>query len=614
MGSKEFVTIGKKKVKLKTRWGKAKLDLHKRDLTSLAAVDGLDALSEVRTLILDDNQFTTLESIRGIPVLAGVQTLSIKDNKLENLAGIESLANLTELDLSGNALQAITELGRNQSLETLDLSGNAITMVGELPVSLRQLNLAGNQLDVAALEPLTQHSLSSLDLSDNPLPAAFFQFTPSQMGIKLKDLLAGWSIREEILEGRRQRLARERAADKAPYGGQITPQDFLTIAGNREERGDWEGALVAVGQAFEANYFAFDSHFLAGRLHLRLGNYQAAIENFAKAVICDPANPAAWQSLGLVLHETISEPESLEIDRKLRKQNKILRKTIKRNDVESLRRAFHVALQFNEDDLTSTAYLTLHNLPLQAEHVEEARQRVERAMKNQSSTNYAAELRAARQAYDKAEAHFKEMTAYLEEVFRVGVAQSNIPVMRLILERALQTNDYQTAMEMVSVLLELEPNDRNHWATVSFLNEKADDAGKMVFSLLRHLELGGRLENAGLIELVGRVAPVALELQAASEQQRTEREAWEADRRIQRIEKILRVSNKLRLSMMRNALELDKEFFDVKVFDWADEFGFTIDGDYLLVNTENVAGFVESLSREFEEWGAREMDKQGKLE
>ncbi len=49
-----------------------------------------------------------------------------------------------------------------------------------------------------------------------------------------------------------------------------------------------------------------------------------------------------------------------------------------------------------------------------------------------------------------------------------------------------------------------------------------------------------------------------------------------------KVDEVLRSSQKIRLSMFRNALNLDKSKFDNRILEWTKEFNFTIDGDFLI--------------------------------
>ena len=79
----------------------------------------------------------------------------------------------------------------------------------------------------------------------------------------------------------------------------------------------------------------------------------------------------------------------------------------------------------------------------------------------------------------------------------------------------------------------------------------------------------------------------------SSEQTRLENEEQE---KIDRIKSMMEVSNRLRLDMIRVALDMDEKLFTQKVFQWAKEFNFLIDGDYLIINQDTAKEFIEDLS------------------
>ena len=77
-----------------------------------------------------------------------------------------------------------------------------------------------------------------------------------------------------------------------------------------------------------------------------------------------------------------------------------------------------------------------------------------------------------------------------------------------------------------------------------------------------------------------------------SEQIRSKKEEKE---KIKKIKSMLKVSNRLKLKMMRNVLGLEKESFNNQIFEWANKFNFTIDGDYVIINKDTSAAFIHHL-------------------
>jgi len=63
------------------------------------------------------------------------------------------------------------------------------------------------------------------------------------------------------------------------------------------------------------------------------------------------------------------------------------------------------------------------------------------------------------------------------------------------------------------------------------------------------------------------------------------------------ITKLLKVSNKIKLNMMRDILQLDKDTFNNMILEWAVKYNFTIDGDYVLINKDTLPNFIEELNK-----------------
>jgi len=83
--------------------------------------------------------------------------------------------------------------------------------------------------------------------------------------------------------------------------------------------------------------------------------------------------------------------------------------------------------------------------------------------------------------------------------------------------------------------------------------------------------------------------------------------------KVQQLKKMLKVSTKIKLEMMRDALEMDPQSFNRIIFDWADQFGFVIDEDVVIINNESVNDFINMLDSQFESWENKEKKKDGKI-
>jgi len=83
---------------------------------------------------------------------------------------------------------------------------------------------------------------------------------------------------------------------------------------------------------------------------------------------------------------------------------------------------------------------------------------------------------------------------------------------------------------------------------------------------------------------------------------------------IEKLKKILRVSKSIEIERMREMLKMDKETFNDKLLDLADEFGFEIDREYVNINRDNIGEFIDMLDGQFESWEKKELTRTGKIE
>jgi len=68
---------------------------------------------------------------------------------------------------------------------------------------------------------------------------------------------------------------------------------------------------------------------------------------------------------------------------------------------------------------------------------------------------------------------------------------------------------------------------------------------------------------------------------------------------LDKIKKLMKLSTRLRLDMMRDVLNMDPHTFNYNIIDWAYKFEFIIDGDYLIVNKDTVLDFIDALDKQF---------------
>ena len=82
---------------------------------------------------------------------------------------------------------------------------------------------------------------------------------------------------------------------------------------------------------------------------------------------------------------------------------------------------------------------------------------------------------------------------------------------------------------------------------------------------------------------------------------------------IEKVESMLKVSDRLRLSMVRKTLKMEEDVYIAKIIDLAEEMGLKIDGDFLVINQDTVQDFIDTLDKQYESWEKMEKEKNGKI-
>ncbi len=76
---------------------------------------------------------------------------------------------------------------------------------------------------------------------------------------------------------------------------------------------------------------------------------------------------------------------------------------------------------------------------------------------------------------------------------------------------------------------------------------------------------------------------------------------------IVKLKKILRISNRFRLDMLMDILDIDKKTLIKIVEKWSADFGLEINGNYLIIKKDTVLEFIDALDKQFNEWEKTDM-------
>jgi MFS family permease len=123
---------------------------------------------------------------------------------------------------------------------------------------------------------------------------------------------------------------------------------------------------------------------------------------------------------------------------------------------------------------------------------------------------------------------------------------------------------------------------------------------------------------AFLVILLGIIILILRKKQLPVEREKTVKEKKEKQKKIEveaieKIRRIVKVSDRIEIDMMRESLGLNKKEFLDKLYVWAEQFNFRIDGNILVINKDTVSDFLEALDKQFDTWERREAGREGKV-
>ena len=147
------------------------LNLSNRNIGKISDINGLESLSNLKILILSNNNITIINNLKN---LINLEELDISRNEIEEIQGLESLINLKQLNLSQNMIQMIIGLDSLINLKILNLSHNRINEIEGLSklIALEHLALFYNEItQIQKLDNLV--NLKVLHLDFNRISAIF---------------------------------------------------------------------------------------------------------------------------------------------------------------------------------------------------------------------------------------------------------------------------------------------------------------------------------------------------------------------------------------------------------------------------------------------------------
>ncbi|MHA1149147.1 MAG: topoisomerase DNA-binding C4 zinc finger domain-containing protein [Promethearchaeota archaeon] len=134
----------------------------------ITEIENLENLKNLKKVILSNNEIT---QIKGLSALINLEELNLSNNLIEEIEGLENLINLEYLDLHNNKIKEIKGLDSLAKLHTLYLNENQIEDIKNIDhlTSLRKLYLDSNKITkIKGLENF--ENLIWLRIGNNPIP------------------------------------------------------------------------------------------------------------------------------------------------------------------------------------------------------------------------------------------------------------------------------------------------------------------------------------------------------------------------------------------------------------------------------------------------------------
>jgi parallel beta-helix repeat protein len=84
-------------------------------------------------------------------------------------------------------------------------------------------------------------------------------------------------------------------------------------------------------------------------------------------------------------------------------------------------------------------------------------------------------------------------------------------------------------------------------------------------------------------------------------------------RAIEALKRLIKVYTRIKTSKMRSLLGMDRFSFQKKILSWAEQYGFKLDGDWVIFSEGKLDTFIDDVDALFNEWSNQEKMKKNKI-
>lgn len=187
--------------------------------------------------------------------------------------------------------------------------------------------------------------------------------------------------------------------------------------------------------------------------------------------------------------------------------------------------------------------------------------------------------------YDKARDIFKEITDLAPQNYR---AFYNLGICLFYMQK------YEEALIYFNKALKIKPDYKFCHYNVGLLYEDTNQFKKALKAYTRALKIDPDFSYA---KQAKRKIERAIETDSLPTSPDT------VDDKIQQLKSLLRVSKKVNINDIGDILDLQRKTLLPMIVEWAEDYGFEVDGDYLILNDESLSEFLNDLDGLLEDAG-----------
>lgn len=187
--------------------------------------------------------------------------------------------------------------------------------------------------------------------------------------------------------------------------------------------------------------------------------------------------------------------------------------------------------------------------------------------------------------YDKARKTFKEITDLAPQNYR---AFYNLGICLFYMQK------YEEALINFNKALRIKPDYKFCHYNIGLLYEDTNQFKKALKAYTRALKIDPDFSYA---KQAKRKIERAIETGSLPTTPETENEKF------QQLKSLLRVSKKVKINDIRDILDLERKTLLPIIVEWAEDYGFKVDGDYLILNEESLSDFLNNLDGLLEDAG-----------